>query len=147
MRVFYRGHEAIITEHQFLWLTGTLRSFDIVQLRRVRVIRRNVKIAGPRTGVVASAVMAAAGIGVSALFVDALAVRLALAGVAVLLLASATFRRRAVPCWEIRAMLHGRETTIYSTRDITTFNQVKRGLSRALENAATVRGRPRAAAA
>jgi uncharacterized protein DUF6232 len=147
MRVFYRGHEAIITEHQFLWLTGTLRSFDIAHLRRVRVIRRDVKIAGPRAEVIASAAMAATGIGISAMFVDALPVRLSLAGVAVLLVAVATFRRRTVPCWEIRAVHHGRQTTIYSTRDITTFNQVKRGLNRALENSAGAHYRPQAAAA
>lgn len=141
MRVFYRGHEAIITEHQFLWLTGTLRSFDIAHLRRVRVIRRDVKIAGPRSEVVASAAVAAAGIGISAVFVEALAVRLSLAAVAVALVVIATFRRRTVPCWEIRAIHRGRETTIYSTRDLTTFNQVKRGLKRALENSAGARYR------
>ncbi|MEU4238846.1 DUF6232 family protein [Actinoplanes sp. NPDC026619] len=146
MRVFYRGQEAIITEHQFLWLAGSLRSFDIAHLRQVRVIRRNTKVSGPRTEVIASAGMAAAGIAVSAMFVDAVAVRLSLAGVAVAMVAMATFRRRTVPCWEIRAVHRGRETIIYSTRDITTFNQVKRGLSRALENAAGARYRSPAAA-
>jgi hypothetical protein len=147
MRVFYRSQEAIITEHQFLWLTGTLRSFDIAQMRQVRVIRRDVKVAGPRAEVVASAAMAAAGIGVGALFVHAPLVRLSLACVAVALVASATFRRRTVPTWELRAVHRGRETTIYSTRDLTTFNQVKRGLKRALESAAGARYRAHVTAA
>jgi hypothetical protein len=147
MRVFYRGQDAVITETQFLWLTGTLRSFDIAHLRRVRVIRRDVKVAGPRMEVVASATVAAAGIGVSAMFVHAPLVRLSLAGVAVALVAIATLRRRTVSRWEIRAHHRGREVTVYSTRDITTFNQVKRGLKRALEGAAAARYRPREAAA
>lgn len=146
MRVFYRGHDAVITESQFI-LTGTFRSFDIAYLRKVRVIRRTAKVAGPRAEVVASAAVAAAGIAVSAMFVDAPLVRLSLAGVAVALVAVATFRRRAVPCWEIRALHRGREVTIYATRDITTFNQVKRGLKRALENNAAIRYRPHATAA
>ncbi|GIF19827.1 hypothetical protein BJ973_006869 [Actinoplanes tereljensis] len=147
MRVFYRGHDAVITETQFLWLTGTLRAYDIAHLRRVRVIRRDVKVTGPRPEVVASAVLAAAGIAVSAMFVDATLVRLSLAGVAVAMVAIATFRRRAVPCWEIRAIHRGREVTVYSTRDLTMFNQVKRGLKRALESAGGARYRSHATAA
>ncbi|MFD0518784.1 DUF6232 family protein [Paractinoplanes durhamensis] len=145
MRVFYRGQDAVITEQQFMWLTGTLRSFDIAPMRRVWVVKRDARVTGPRAEVVASAVMAATGIGVSAMFVDVPLVRLSLAGVAVALVAIATFRRRTVPCWEIRTLYRGRETTIYTTRDETTFNQVKRGLNRALETSAGARYRARAA--
>jgi len=81
------------------------------------------------------------------LLLDSAGGRLTLAGAALVAVSLAAVWRRNVRRWELCAGYRDREAILYSTPDLTRFNQVTRALRRSIEAGTPPRRRPRAAAA
>jgi hypothetical protein len=81
------------------------------------------------------------------LLVHTMGGRLVLVGAAAAAVSLATFGRRSVHQWELRAAYQSREVVLYTTLEIRTFNQVTRALRRAIEGDRRARGHQRMAAA
>jgi hypothetical protein len=139
MTVFYRGPGVRITHARFEVWSPTYRWFAIRDLRQVQVVERLVDPApvGPvragSTGVAgAAAVAVAVGSQTTAPPALALALLALLAGsVAV---SGACWRVRRVR-QELVAVHRGRLVRLYRGTDPRTFGQVRRALTRALEQA------------
>jgi len=146
MRTFYDGPDALVTENHFIWRTDPLRAFVIGDLRDVRLVQRDV---GSRRVILTAASIAAAALIVAPgwLLLDTPVGRLVLLAAAIAAVTLATFGRRSVHQWELRAAYQSREVVLYTTLELRTFNQVTRALRRSLESAARARGRYRMAAA
>ncbi|MFI6076552.1 DUF6232 family protein [Actinoplanes sp. NPDC051343] len=131
MPVFYRGRRALITQHVFETESVGRLQYAIKDLADVHIVRLDPE-----------AVRGAYVLGLSALAAAFLVVPIVgpaskvVAGVAaaVLLAGSATSARRRLPVrWELVATYEGRRVTLFVSGDQTEFDQVCRGLLRALE--------------
>ena len=142
MRLYYRGPDAVITASQFVWLGEAPRAFAIADLRAANLSRRAVK----GTWMPAAAVVVLL-LAPGYLLVNSWLARLSLVGVAAGLVLFTVLRQRAGRRWELRAVAGGQATTVYSTMDERTFNQVTRALLRVLENFPEERPRSRQFAA
>ncbi|GID92245.1 DUF6232 family protein [Amorphoplanes digitatis] len=129
MRTYYRGPDAAVTEELFIWQSGPVRTFVLVDLRDVGRVEQEASRLGR---VIAALLLAVAG---------GVWVQLALpgrwyAGVGALIAALAILvwppRTRR---WMLRAAYRGDEVTLYSSVDPRVFNQVTRALRRAMEDA------------
>jgi hypothetical protein len=146
MRVYYDGPDALVTETHFVWRSNPPRTFAVAELRSVRLTRRHVGLSG--LGLVLACAGVAALIMVPGwLLLDATAGRLTLIGVALVAVTLVTIWRRTVRRWELRAGYHNREAILYSTPDLTRFNQVTRALRRSIEAGTPPYRRHRATAA
>jgi len=129
--VFYRGRRALITQHVFeAEYVGRLQ-YAIKDLADVHIVRLDPE-----------AVPGARFLGLSTLLAAFLVVPIVgpaskvVAGVAAAVFAvgSATTVRRRLPVrWELAATYNGRPVTLFESADQTEFDQVCRGLLRALE--------------
>jgi hypothetical protein len=131
MRVFYRGRRVLITQHVFETAhVGRLR-YAIRGLAEVGIVRVDPE---PDPG--------GRLLGLSALVAGFLVVPVVgpgsklVAGLAagVFLVGSVTHLRRRLPVrWELVATYGGQPVTLFASEDQTEFDQVCRGLQRALE--------------
>lgn len=131
MRVFYRGPRVLITQHVFeAEQLGRLR-YPLTDLTAVHIVRLEPE-AGPSEWVP----------GLSALFVGLLVVPIVglwsqiavgVAAGAVVIGSVVNARRRPPVRWQLAATCHGRPVTLFESADQTEFDQVCRGLQRALE--------------
>jgi hypothetical protein len=132
MRTYYRGPDILITDEAFIRRTAPRQVFLIRELRNVVIARGDSDRSRPRTlhiggGAVILAAAAWPILDTPAAFAAA-ALIFAVPGAAVLAGRRLTPRR-----FELRATYQGREVVLFGSSDETTFNQVGRGLRRALE--------------
>ncbi|MEU7905547.1 DUF6232 family protein [Actinoplanes sp. NPDC049118] len=130
MRTYYRGPDAAVTDELFIWQTGPVRSFVLVELRNVDRVQQEASRLGR---VIAGLLLAVAG---------GVWVQLALPGrwfvgagalVAALTIAGWPSHSRR---WMLKAAYRGDDdVTLYSSADPRVFNQVTRALRRAMEDA------------
>jgi hypothetical protein len=132
MRTYYRGPDAMVTSELFVRRSTSAKSYAIRDLRNVG-ITCDQGSAGARP-------LTAAGAGLLGLVGAAVALAadsphtLILVGPAtVLAVAGALLWPRPAATWELRASYRGRPLSLYSSRDVTVFNQVTRALRRAIE--------------
>jgi hypothetical protein len=146
LRTYYDGPDALVTEHHFIWRTDPLRAFIIGDLRDVRLVQRDV---GSPRKIIALAALAAAALIVAPgwLLIHTMGGRLVLVGAAAAAVSLATLGRRSVHQWELRAAYQSRETVLYTTLEIRTFNQVTRALRRSIESDRRDRGQQQRMAA
>jgi hypothetical protein len=134
MRIYYRGPDVLITQEAFVRRTAPRRIFVIRDLHHVVMIRGDLDPARSTSAHVAGGALVL--VAASWPLVDnpaavaAAALIVTLPGVAGI----ACWRMRPRR-WELRADYQGHEVILYASADITTFNQVSRGLRRAIENA------------
>ncbi len=133
-RTYYRGTDAVVTDRLFVWRTTPTTGYVIRDLRNVGLVQADGDRLRPYTThvVVLAAVLAAAAWAVAqtpaAYFLGFLAVAVP-AGFAVAVVRNRPRR------WELRANYRGHEVILYSSSDVTRFNQVTRALRRAVEDA------------
>ena len=131
MTVFYRGRRALITQQVFEAVYVGRRQYAIRDLTDVHIVRLD-PASGPGVRVLGLSALLAA-------FVVAPVVgpeSKLLAGVAgsIFLVGSVVVLRRGSPVrWELVATRAGRSVTLFESADQTEFDQVCRGLQRALE--------------
>jgi hypothetical protein len=132
MRTYYRGRDAVVTSELFVRRVTSTKSYAIRDLR-------NIGIACDQHSA-RSRPMVAAGLGFLGLIgaFAALATgslyALILAGpMTALAVAGALLWPRPPANWALQASYRGRSISLYSTRDVTVFNQVTRALRRAIE--------------
>ena len=141
---FYRGPHARITDEVLEVRYPWVRQFAIRDLSQPRVIEHAAD--PPRIGPVRAGSTGVAGAATVAIAVGAAGgwpafhtPEVAAAMIALLIVSvvvsGACWRLRAV-VYELAAVYRGRPVRLYRSTDIQTFDQVKRGLLRALEQAA-----------
>jgi hypothetical protein len=133
MRTYYRGPDALVTEEQFVWRTGTSRTFAVRELRNVGLARDDVADRRPDVAMVAAAGMVAFTATTWMLVGAVIGMALGFVSLVASTVAVATRKRRTVRLWQVRATYRGVNMTIYSSSDLRVFNQVARALRRALE--------------
>jgi hypothetical protein len=134
VRTYYRGPDAIVTGRHFVWLAAPTQVFHFDAIREVRVVRGE-----PAAQAIGALLAAAAGLVTLAGITYAYAGRsvglTAIAAAAIfLILVLTTVRRKAARTWSLEADYAGTWTIVYSSADITAFNQVKRAVRRNLED-------------
>lgn len=137
MRVFYRGERALITQQFIEIVYASRRRYTIRDLAGVYVIQSDPE-----------PMSAARMMGLSALAASLLVVPIVgpfsnvVAGLTagVFAIGGVLNMRRRVPVrWELVASYHGDPIVIFESEDQTEFDQVCRGLTRALERQHDVR--------
>ena len=133
MRTYYRGPDAVITDHEFIWITHPGRAYSVGQLRNAGIV------CGPRSGAPLTVLLAGALLGGAAIYAGMFLgpVGLATAAGLVLLLALAVAALTGLQPHRTRhlqAQYRGRTTLIYSSSDARVFNQVARALQRTIED-------------
>jgi hypothetical protein len=129
--VFYRGRRALITQHVFETVYVGRLQYAIKDLTEVHIVRLDPEAARGARALGLSALLAAflvvPVVGPSSKVVAGIAAAVFLAG-------SVTSVRRRLPVrWELVATYEGRRVTLFTSGDQTEFDQVCRGLLRALE--------------
>jgi hypothetical protein len=139
MRTYYRGRDAHVTEEHFVWFTSPPKTFRIRELHDVVLVRGRPKVISRPGSRLAGGgiVLLAAGwpLAVAPGAVTATLIVLAGAGVA-----AAAYRIRRPQHWELHAHYRGRPVVIFSGGNLQAFNQITRGLRRALESSGPRRG-------
>ncbi|RZU51675.1 hypothetical protein EV385_3508 [Krasilnikovia cinnamomea] len=130
-RTYYRGPDAVITDEHFVWRTTSARVFEIRDLRQVH--RVSGKPAHPYAIVAGGAVLLTS-VGWAALTTPP-AYMLGLLTVAAAGALAVTINRTRSRTWRLEATYRGRDVVLYTQSDPRVFNQVSRGLRRAMEAA------------
>lgn len=135
-RIYYRGPGAVVTDELFILRGTPLKSYAVRDLRNVGVVRSSSAPASPTAVLmVAAGTVAAVGAGWTMLEPPtAYAIGL-LAVLVPLICAVPPMVRRGGRGWELHAIYRGSDVVLYSSFDERQFNQVKRALRRAIENA------------
>ncbi|MEV6345675.1 DUF6232 family protein [Actinoplanes sp. NPDC051851] len=134
VRTYYRGPDALVTGEQFIRVERPAVSFTIRELRDVRVVLAPEEVSTYQHRVAALVIVPCVLVVAGAVWIGRVQVW-AIAGVLVMLLGYTMLRiLRPRRRWEMRATYYGLEVLIYHSRDTQVFNQVKRGLRRALED-------------
>ena len=129
---YYRGPEVVITDNVFAVWTPCPMAFRLDELEAVHVVRGRLHPA--RFFAAFAAGLSVIGVAVSWPFLQSPGAYLAaVAAVAVPAVMNGVGHRLAPRSHELRAVYQGFEVELFSSPDVTTFGQVKRGLSRALE--------------
>jgi len=139
-RTYYRGPDAVVTDKHLVWRTTPERVFVIRELRDVGLIRvdgfRDADRSRPYiVHVVAGTLVLVVAMATVLPYRPA---ALALAGLAVAvptLWATVRSRQRQRGRWELRATYRKTPVLLYASTDDRVFNQVVRGLRRAVEDA------------
>jgi hypothetical protein len=132
MRTYYRGHDAIVTSELFVRRVTSTKSYAIRELRNVCIAHE------PGSGRARPLIAATVGFlglagGVAALTAGSLYTLILLAVTTVLAVAGTLLWPRRPDNWELQASCQGRTVSLYSSCDVTVFNQVARALRRAIE--------------
>lgn len=133
MRTYYRGPDAVITDHEFIWTTHPGRAYSVGQLHNAGIV------CGSRDGASSTILVAGVLLGGAALYAGLFLgpAGLATAAGLVLLLALAMMASaglRPHRTRHLQADYRGRTTLIYSSSDARVFNQVARALQRTIED-------------
>ncbi|MFF5080653.1 DUF6232 family protein [Actinoplanes sp. NPDC000266] len=148
-RTYYRGPDAVVTDDYFVWRTTPVRSYVVRDLRNVGQLRAVAEPASSvRVSVAAALTVGVIGAGWTVLEPPhAYAIGLVAVTVPVACTLPSMFRRRGGRAWELHASYRGVEVVLYSCGEERQFNQVKRALRRAMEDARPPAGDLRLAAA
>jgi hypothetical protein len=134
MRIYYRGPDVVITDEAFVCRTAPRRVFVIRELDHVVMVRGDLDPTRTTSAHVAGGALVLVAAGWP--MVDSPAAYLAASLIIVVPGAATVACWRMRPRrWELRATYRGQETTLYASTDAQTFNQIGRGLRRAIENA------------
>jgi hypothetical protein len=131
MPTYYRGPDALVTEEQFVWRTGTSRIFLVRELHHVGLVREDGVDRRADIALVATAGMIAFTVTTWMLAGWVAGLTLGFVSLIAATLAVTTRRRRSV--WQVRATYRGVDVVVYASPDARVFNQVARALRRALE--------------
>ncbi|GAB1644711.1 DUF6232 family protein [Krasilnikovia sp. MM14-A1259] len=132
-RTYYRGPDAVVTDEHFVWRTASPRVFEIRELQQVRMVRSRPTPRAFAVPVAGGAVLLAAA-GWTAL-ASSFPYALGLLTVVVPGALLVTFTRTRPRTWQLEATYRGRDIVLYAQSDLRVFNQVSRGLRRAMEAA------------
>ncbi|MBU2667649.1 hypothetical protein KOI35_29460 [Actinoplanes bogorensis] len=135
-RLHYKSPEVVVTDEFFIRRSRPLKSYAIRDLRNVGVLRSSAEPASPTT-VLAVAAGTVASISAGWIFLQpptAYAIGL-LAVMVPMACTLPSMVRRGGRGWELHAIYRGSDVVLYSSVDERQFNQVKRALRRAIENA------------
>ncbi|MBL7260990.1 DUF6232 family protein [Paractinoplanes lichenicola] len=135
-RIYYRGPGVVVTDELFILRGKPLKSYAVHDLHNVGVVRSSSAPSSPAaTLAVAAGTVAAVGAGWT-LLAPPTAYAIALLAVLVpLACVVPSLVRRSGRGWELHAIYRGSDVVLYSDFDERQFNQVKRALRRAIENA------------
>jgi hypothetical protein len=133
MRIYYRSPDLVITDEAFTRLTAPKRTYLIRELHHIVMVRGDLHPARSSSGHLAggAVVLVAAG---WPLLDNPGAFAAAALIVAVPTAATVLCCRLRPRHWELRATYENREVVLYSSADARIFNQVGRGLRRAIED-------------
>jgi hypothetical protein len=134
MRTYYRGPDVLITREAFVRRTAPQRIFVIRDLHHVVMVRGELDPARSTTAHVAGGALVLVAASWPMLDKPATFAAAALV-IALPSMAGIACWRMRPRRWELRAGYQGHEVILYASADITTFNQVSRGLRRAIEDA------------
>ena len=146
-RTYYRGPDGVVTDQLFIWQNTPVRSFAVRDLRNVGQARADAA-SGSAAGVAVVGGVTVAAIGAGWTMLEpptAYAIGLVAVMIPVAFTLPSLFRRRTA--WELHATYRGVEVVLYSCTEERQFNQVKRALRRAMENARPPAGELKLAAA
>lgn len=132
MRTYYRGRDAMVTSELFVRRVTSTKSYAVRDLRNVCIAYE------PGSSRARPLVAAAAGFlgltgAVAALATGHLYTLILLALTTVLAVAGTLLWPRRPDNWALQASYQGRAVRLYSSGDVTVFNQVARALRRAIE--------------
>lgn len=130
MRIYYRGPEAVVTSEFFIRRGSPPEVFAVRDLRNVCIAPDVAD--GPGAVLIPAAAALAAATAVYGVAGWGYAVGL-LAVAAGAIAGTASGRRRPHPS-ELRADYRGSTVVLYASADTRVFNQVRRGLQRAIED-------------
>jgi hypothetical protein len=135
-RLYYRGPGAVVTDELFILRGTPLKSYAVDDLRNVGVMRSSSAQSSPGAVLaVAAGTVGVVGAGWT-LLAPPTAYAIALLAVLVPLACTVpSMVRRGGRAWELHAIYRGSDVVLYSSFDEREFNQVKRALRRAIENA------------
>ena len=143
VRTYYRGPDAVVTSEIFVWRTSPPRSFAIRELRNVGVASRAVDRSRPY-GTQAAAGSVVLAVAIWPVMDTPVLFLAAFLSVAIPAVAVAAYWRMRPRQWELHATYRGADVLLYVSVDERKFNQVRRALQRAMEDAdphAPVRGK------
>jgi len=135
--VFYRGHRALITQHVFETVSVGRRQYALKDLTDVHIVRvdpeagSGVRVLG--VSALLAAFLVAPIVGPESKLVAGVAATGFLVGAVIAL------HRRLPVRWELAALYGGAPVTLFASADQTEFDQVCRGLQRALEQRGELR--------
>ena len=140
MRTYYRGADAVVTSSVFLGGMAPAKHYAIRDLRNVRITHGDAEQLRPSvpqlvTGLLII-VLAAWPLWRAARMSALVLAALAASTLILPMTAAAVVAWRLRPQrWELRASYRGEEVALYATTDERVFNQVRRALRRAIEDA------------
>jgi Family of unknown function (DUF6232) len=132
MRTYYRGRDAMVTSELFVRRVTPAKSYAVRDLRNV-VIACDQGSARSRPLVAATAGFLGLIGAVAALATGRLHTLILLAVTTILGVAGTLLWPRRPVTWELRASYRGRPVSLYSSAEVTVFNQVTRALRRSVE--------------
>jgi hypothetical protein len=133
MRTYYRGPDVLITDQAFVWRTGRQRVYLVRDLQHVVMIRGDLDPARSVSAHVAGGALILVG-AAWPLLDNPVAMIVATLVVVMPVTASIVSWRRRPRLWELRATYEGQQVVLFASADLRTFNQVGRGLRRAIED-------------
>ena len=140
MRTYYRGPDALLTDDHFIWRTSAFtRIFTVRELRDVRLVR--CAPAGSRLGamIVTAAGLVTLTVASWSLAGPVVGYTAAAAAVFIASIMVAVLGSRSACRWSLQGTYRGVRVTLYTSSDPRVFNQVKRALSRVIEDGRTTR--------
>jgi len=138
-RTYYRGPEVVVTDRLFVWRTTPTKGFVVRDLRNVELVRPHRT---PYAAYAAGAVVILA-IATWVLLDSSAAYATGALALTVPPLFVAAGRRIRPQRWELRATYRGYGILLFASSDARVFNQVARGLRRAVEDCRTPAARYR----
>ena len=133
-RTYYRGPDAVVTDKLFVWRTPPSKGFAVQDLRRIGVIRCEVKQMRPYAAIVAGAALVLVAATWTKVHTPA-AYAISLLAIGLPALLTIVALRARPHRWELRARYRGVDVVLYASSDARVFNQVARALRRAVEDA------------
>jgi hypothetical protein len=132
MRVYYRGRDATVTSELFVGRVTSAKSYVIRDLRNVGIACDQ---SSARARPLFAATAGSAGLvgAVAALATGHLYTLILLTAATILGVAGTLLWPRPPVTWELRASYRGRPVRLYTSADVTVFNQVSRALRRSIE--------------
>jgi hypothetical protein len=132
MRTYYRGRDAMVTSELFVRRVTSAKSYAIRDLRNVCIACDQ---GSARARPLAAATVGALGLigAIATLAAGRFATLILLVAATILGVAGTLLWPRRPATWVLRASYRGRPISLYSSADVTVFNQVSRALRRSIE--------------
>jgi len=137
-RTYYRGPDAVVTDRLFVWHTTPTRGFVVRDLQNVGFVSEPDRFRPYLARVAGGALVLVVATGLMLETPPTYAVGFLAFAMPIML--TAAFWRMPPRRWELRATYRGHEVILYASSDTRVFNQVRRALRRAVEDARPVAG-------